>query len=273
MRVHQSILLSLPLLVPAVAAASVVEFVNNPTSNSADMVGWASGLGSVTVDTSIDFESHPDGELIADFYPGVTLSGVNVTVAHGPGSRSGAEARPSSPGEGPLLSYQGYLSNGAPADGWAVTVSFDLPVFAAGFMTADIFDAFGDNGVTIEAFDGIDGSGSLLGSALSAPYNFELNSKYFVGLGDDEGRIRSIRVSTPSALYGDSQYVDAIIYATVVTATACPGDLDGDGAVGGADLAIMLGGWGSSGTTDLDGSGSTDGGDLAILLGAWGACP
>jgi Tol biopolymer transport system component len=48
------------------------------------------------------------------------------------------------------------------------------------------------------------------------------------------------------------------------------GDLDGDGLVGAADLAILLGGWGSSGTaTDLDLDGTTGPSDLAILLGAW----
>jgi hypothetical protein len=51
----------------------------------------------------------------------------------------------------------------------------------------------------------------------------------------------------------------------------CVGDFDGDGDVGGADLAILLGGWGS-GTGDLDGDGTTGGADLAILLGAWGSC-
>lgn len=46
-------------------------------------------------------------------------------------------------------------------------------------------------------------------------------------------------------------------------------DLDGDGLVNGADLAVLLAGWGSSGIADLDGSGVTDAADLAILLAAW----
>ncbi|MFO0829424.1 MAG: hypothetical protein U0572_14900 [Phycisphaerales bacterium] len=52
----------------------------------------------------------------------------------------------------------------------------------------------------------------------------------------------------------------------------CAGDLDRDGLVGPADLAILLGGWGEAGATDLDQSGSTDASDLALLLGAWGSC-
>ena len=53
---------------------------------------------------------------------------------------------------------------------------------------------------------------------------------------------------------------------------ACPTDLDGDGQVGAADLAILLGAWGGKGAADLDNSGTVDASDLAILLGAWGPC-
>lgn len=54
---------------------------------------------------------------------------------------------------------------------------------------------------------------------------------------------------------------------------ASPGDLNGDGVVNGADLGILLGGWGARGSTDLDGNGTTDGADLGILLGGWGGLP
>ncbi|MCE2884953.1 MAG: PQQ-dependent sugar dehydrogenase [Planctomycetaceae bacterium] len=49
-----------------------------------------------------------------------------------------------------------------------------------------------------------------------------------------------------------------------------PADLDCDGTVGAADLAIMLSNWGGSGTGDLNGDNSIEASDLAILLGAWG---
>jgi hypothetical protein len=54
---------------------------------------------------------------------------------------------------------------------------------------------------------------------------------------------------------------------------ACAADLDGDGAVGGADLGLLLGNWGLPGVGDLNGSGAVDGADLGALLGDWGACP
>jgi hypothetical protein len=59
----------------------------------------------------------------------------------------------------------------------------------------------------------------------------------------------------------------------------CPADLDGSGVVGGADLAILLGDWGSCPPPkspclgDLNGDGAVNGADLALLLGAWGNCP
>lgn len=57
-----------------------------------------------------------------------------------------------------------------------------------------------------------------------------------------------------------------------------PADLDGDGVVGGADLALLLGAWGDCQTRggcneDIapapTGDGTVDGADLAILLGSW----
>ncbi|MBX3355435.1 MAG: agmatine deiminase family protein [Phycisphaeraceae bacterium] len=54
--------------------------------------------------------------------------------------------------------------------------------------------------------------------------------------------------------------------------SGCITDLDGNGVTDGADLAILLGQWGGSGTADLNGDGTVNGADLAILLGAWGIC-
>ncbi len=60
------------------------------------------------------------------------------------------------------------------------------------------------------------------------------------------------------------------------TSVGCPGDLDEDGRVGGADLGLMLAGWGDVNddpSADLDGDGRVSGGDLGLLLAAWGDCP
>jgi hypothetical protein len=55
---------------------------------------------------------------------------------------------------------------------------------------------------------------------------------------------------------------------------ANPADLDGNGVVNGADLGLMLAGWGACGSPcpgDLDGNGAVNGADLGLLLAAWSA--
>ncbi|MFO0963038.1 MAG: hypothetical protein U0625_09045 [Phycisphaerales bacterium] len=48
------------------------------------------------------------------------------------------------------------------------------------------------------------------------------------------------------------------------------GDLDGNGAVDGADLGILLGHWGTTDpASDLNHDGTVDGADLGVLLGHW----
>lgn len=53
--------------------------------------------------------------------------------------------------------------------------------------------------------------------------------------------------------------------------TAFSADLNEDGHVDGADLALILGGWGSTAgiPADLNDDGIVDGSDLALVLGAW----
>jgi len=60
----------------------------------------------------------------------------------------------------------------------------------------------------------------------------------------------------------------------LVRATA-PEDLDGDGAVGASDLALLIGSWGvcpadAPCPADLDGDGAVGASDLARVIGAWG---
>jgi hypothetical protein len=48
------------------------------------------------------------------------------------------------------------------------------------------------------------------------------------------------------------------------------GDVNADGIVDAADLALVLGSWGLPGATDLDGNGTTNAADIGVLLGNWG---
>lgn len=66
-------------------------------------------------------------------------------------------------------------------------------------------------------------------------------------------------------------YFDDLVLAAVSPSTPCPADLNADGTVDAADLAALLGAWGTA-AGDVNGDGTTDAADLAALLGAWGAC-
>lgn len=51
----------------------------------------------------------------------------------------------------------------------------------------------------------------------------------------------------------------------------CAADLNADGAVGPADLSVLLGAWGTGGAADLNQNGIVGAEDLSILLASWGA--
>ncbi len=70
--------------------------------------------------------------------------------------------------------------------------------------------------------------------------------------------------------------VDADDFALIVPSEdPCSSDFNDDGAVGAADLAFLLGQWGSASSpmVDLNGDGVVGSQDLAVLLGQWGVCP
>ena len=64
------------------------------------------------------------------------------------------------------------------------------------------------------------------------------------------------------------------ITSSSLAQTACIADLDGDGRVGGADLALVLSDWGACAKSvgDVTGDGVVNAGDLAAVLADWGNC-
>ncbi len=61
----------------------------------------------------------------------------------------------------------------------------------------------------------------------------------------------------------------------IATCGSCPTDTDSDGDTDAADLAVLLGNWGSvdaGDCQDADDNGLIDAFDLAVLLGNWGPC-
>ncbi|MFN5497506.1 MAG: hypothetical protein ACK5C3_13130, partial [bacterium] len=71
---------------------------------------------------------------------------------------------------------------------------------------------------------------------------------------------------------GTGSLIEAAVDEVRVRLLSCaePGDINGDGAIDGGDLAALLSGWGGAGASDIDGNGTTDGADLSSLLSNWG---
>lgn len=173
----------------------------------------------------------------------------------------------------------------------------DGAIDGSGTLGRSLFNVAGGNGVTI-TFDaailgglptevGIvwtDGAGSTLFEAWG-PGNLLLGTIGPVSIADasvsgttgedrffgvrDRGGILKIRMSNS---FGGIE-VDHFQFTLDGGCPSSP-DLNRDGLVNAADLAILLGGWGSCPrtgccTADLDSSGQVNASDLAILLGAW----
>jgi len=68
---------------------------------------------------------------------------------------------------------------------------------------------------------------------------------------------------------------DRVLRVSRFSVTACPADLNRDGAVDGADLGLLLNAWGGSAgePADLNADRVVDAADLGLLLAAWGDCP
>lgn len=83
--------------------------------------------------------------------------------------------------------------------------------------------------------------------------------------------------SSPFSIVGGWSDGGGNIFSTEPCAPPCPGDIVRDGAVNGADLAIILVAWGTSGSqypgADIDGNSVVNGADLGAILAAWGQCP
>jgi hypothetical protein len=120
-------------------------------------------------------------------------------------------------------------------------------------------DAGSNAGVPEDALD-LDGDGNLLESV---PIDFA-----------GAPRFRDASDTSPFECAGIAT-VDIGAHEAAGDATPPPAisDLDGDGWVTNADLAILLGAWGPCAVgcceADLDADGIVDSADLAVLLGAW----
>ncbi len=219
-------LIVLPMVFPfTFVRAGLIDFVDNPTSNSTDWAAQVALLGG-TVQTDVDFDTHPTGALQGGFYDGLgvtlTTTGPAATVTYGAGpGQANAGSTPTSTGEG-LHATSNYVFAGGGVPPWTFTVSFDNPVMAAGAFLIDLFNPSSTtarNPVTLSAYTGVDGTGTLLGTVDAAQYNFQKNYLYFMGVVSTAGDIRSIRLAgaggDPSD-FPDKLGIDNVRYASAV---------------------------------------------------------
>lgn len=90
---------------------------------------------------------------------------------------------------------------------------------------------------------------------------------------NQNGLLDVCEIASGSEIDSDEDGILDVCQCEIHPAACCIADLDGDGFVGGSDLSMVLGGWGTSDPmADLDGNGLVQGADLAIVLGAWGDC-
>ena len=90
---------------------------------------------------------------------------------------------------------------------------------------------------------------------------------------NENGLLDICEIASGSEIDSDLDGILDVCQCDIHPAACCIADLDGDGVVGGSDLSMVLGGWGTSDPqADLDGNGIVQGADLAIVLGAWGGC-
>ena len=98
----------------------------------------------------------------------------------------------------------------------------------------------------------------------------DIDYRYIPTAGTNEGGPRNTFDDT----YNDNVRTSLIIEYPLEE--SCLGDLNEDGLVDGADLGLLLGGWGVCSslpcTGDLNEDALVDGADLGLMLGAWGFC-
>ena len=121
-------------------------------------------------------------------------------------------------------------------------------------------------------------SGSNLRSAtIVAETGFMTDTGTSTNLPRKPARFRPVSAGmlAENTVIGKFDYSDKIARHTLIGPPPLPGDTNGDGFVGGDDLATVLDNWGLSGATrrlgDLDGDGSVGGADYTEVVAYWGS--
>jgi hypothetical protein len=213
------------LLIVCPAHAQVTGF--NDSDNFDNSNNWRTAVITLggTVNSDVNFDTHPAGVLNGTFYSstyGVTMKTtgdiVDVRNGAGPGQVNDTSP-PTSHGEG-LHRASNYLFDDISDS--TLVISFDKPVYGAGLFIIDNFNPSGAEAITIEAFTGIDGTGTSLGIFTSESYNFQTNYMHFLGIASAIGDIRSVIITDTAGGLADRIGYDDILFATALTVTPTP---------------------------------------------------
>ncbi len=197
------------------ANATLVGFVNNPSSNSDDWITAVNSAGGV-INSNIDFEGMGTGNINSTFYqltdgavltPSGGFNGVKFGAGPGQGNTS---SPPVNHGEG-LHAASNYLEGGSAQ--WSLTVTFDDVISGFGLNVIDYFGASSWERLTLEAFTGVNGTGTSLGTFAAQNNNYQANYIYFMGLLSDSDDIRSVVFTDFNGGTGDIIGVDDILFS------------------------------------------------------------
>ncbi len=162
---------------------------------------------------------------------------------------------------GPLALFRNDLDHSQPDTHW-LRIFLDThghPTLAPFGLGAKVYVTIG----SLTLMRSVDGGCTHLGTP-------EYSAHFGLGTATAIDQVKVEWSDGTDSIYRD---IDINQTLTLTPTVPCLPDLTGDGSIGGDDLAVLLGQWGSVGSADLDGNGIVDAGDLAIVLGAWGACP
>ena len=170
------------LTVASPASAAVTVYADNPSGNSSDFASDAGG----SVDTNYDGENATTGGTLDQ-------GNFTETTGAGPGQGNGSST-PLSTGEGLYGGGTHLLS--APQQGM-LAFTFDGFVSGVGLTVIDLFNPNGVNDIVLSIYDGVNGTGNLIGSVSAADFNFQQNYTYFMGISSSNNDIRSFVLSNP----------------------------------------------------------------------------
>ena len=210
--------------VAAPAHAALTGFLSNPAANSADWAAHVTGVLGLGINTAADFTTAPTGALAPGFYQpslGLTVTTTgSLGIVDYSSVPSGSLTCPCSTGEGALPPSRLL----AQSDASSMTLSFDAPVNAIGFFYGDKFNPFGTDPTTLLAYDGANGTGTLLGTFVLPTNSYQLGYQVFLGVASDTANIRSLMVTDVSSDTGDGTYIDNIRFSQAL-ATPEPASL------------------------------------------------